>query len=111
MTLAIETSNFISEYQSVAAKPQLVSGPSNHFHIADNSKKFQDNNSSRPPSGSLLLPAQSFQNNNNKNNNVDKRCMTVCERWGEECMLVNQGVGAMSRKCRRTCKQFTEECF
>jgi hypothetical protein len=39
------------------------------------------------------------------------KCMTVCARWGEECIIVNKGPGGMQRKCRRTCKQFAEECF
>jgi hypothetical protein len=40
-----------------------------------------------------------------------KQCMTVCARWGEECILINKGAGGMERKCRRTCQQFAEECF
>ena len=40
-----------------------------------------------------------------------EKCMTVCARWGEDCLLINKGAGGMERKCRRTCKQFAEECF
>ena len=40
-----------------------------------------------------------------------EKCMTVCARWGEDCLLINKGAGGMQRKCRRTCKQFAEECF
>ncbi|MBI1732655.1 MAG: hypothetical protein HYR49_07800 [Gammaproteobacteria bacterium] len=40
-----------------------------------------------------------------------EKCMTVCARWGEECLLINKGRGGQERKCRRTCKQFAEECF
>jgi len=40
-----------------------------------------------PESGSLLLPAASEENEK------EKKCMTVCSRWGEECMFINRGVG------------------
>ena len=39
---------------------------------------------------------------------LDKKCLTVCQRWGEDCMI-NPRTG--SRKCRRVCKEFGEECF
>ena len=55
-----------------------------------------------PPSGSLVLPATVDEDK------TEKKCMTVCQRWGEECMIDNaRGV----RKCRRTCKEFGQECF
>jgi len=38
----------------------------------------------------------------------DKKCMTICKRWGEDC-IINPRTG--SRDCRRTCKEFGEECF
>ena len=59
----------------------------------------------RPLSGTLVFPAAVDEKK------TEKECMTVCARWGEDCMLVNHGAGGMSRKCRRSCKQFTEECF
>lgn len=55
--------------------------------------------------GSFLLPEAPGQDSKRE------KCMTVCARWGEDCMLINKGVGGMERKCRRTCKQFAEECF
>ena len=56
----------------------------------------------RPRSGSLVLPAAAGEEK------VEKKCMTVCERWGEDCMIDSRrGV----RKCRRTCKEFGQECF
>ncbi|MGH8245177.1 MAG: hypothetical protein ACREUU_01955 [Gammaproteobacteria bacterium] len=58
-----------------------------------------------PLPGSLLLPDEAPKDGGKK------QCMTVCARWGEECMLVNKGRGGLERKCRRTCKQFAEECF
>ena len=39
---------------------------------------------------------------------LDKKCYTVCDRWGEDCIL-NPSTG--SRKCRRVCKSFAEQCF
>lgn len=60
-----------------------------------------------PLPGSLLLPQGSEPGKDPEK----KQCMTVCARWGEECMLINKGAGGMERRCRRTCKQFAEECF
>lgn len=63
----------------------------------------------RPPApGTLVLPGQ---DSGKEANNRKEKCMTVCARWGEECTLINRGAGGTTRKCRRTCKQFTEECF
>ncbi|MEX2525437.1 MAG: hypothetical protein WD750_10810 [Gammaproteobacteria bacterium] len=59
-----------------------------------------------PRPGTLVLPDQKKETGQGK-----KKCMTVCARWGEECAYINRGAGGMTRKCRRTCKQFTEECF
>jgi hypothetical protein len=56
--------------------------------------------------GELLFPDESPVNTG-----VDRKCMTVCARWGEDCMLINRGTGGMERRCRRMCKQFAEECF
>jgi hypothetical protein len=65
------------------------------------------NEQPQPPApGSLVLPATATDDDRKQ-----KKCMTVCARWGEECMLINRGAGGMERKCRRTCKQFAEECF
>jgi hypothetical protein len=57
----------------------------------------------QPRSGTILLP-----NSLNQRNNQDtKKCMTVCTKWGQDCIIdPNRG-----RKCRRTCKEFGEECF
>jgi len=59
--------------------------------------------------GTLLLPAGAATGNAAEK--AEKQCMTVCSRWGEECTLINRGIGGTSQKCRRTCKQFSEECF
>lgn len=55
----------------------------------------------KPIDGQLILP-------DDYNRAEEKKCMTVCERWGEDC-IINPRTG--SRKCRRVCKSFTEECF
>ena len=57
------------------------------------------------PEGTYILPEAPGQDNKGE------KCMTVCARWGEDCLLINKGAGGMQRKCRRTCKQFAEECF
>ena len=41
----------------------------------------------------------------------DRRCMTVCSRWGEDCVTLNPGADPVTRKCVRTCKSFAEECL
>ena len=59
----------------------------------------------RVESGTLVLPAAAEEEKK------EKKCMTVCGRWGEECMFINRGAGGMTKKCRRACKKFVEECF
>ena len=41
----------------------------------------------------------------------DRRCMTVCSRWGEDCVMLNSGSNLVTKKCVRTCKSFAEECL
>jgi hypothetical protein len=56
----------------------------------------------KPRSGTLVLPAAAEEEKS------EKKCMTVCQRWGQECMIdATRGV----RKCRRACKEFGQECF
>ena len=56
-----------------------------------------------PRSGTLLLP----DSPDPKEHANEKRCMTVCNRWGEDCIYDPQ----RGRQCRRTCKDFEEQCF
>ncbi len=60
-----------------------------------------DDRSVKPLDGELVLP-------DDYNEADDKKCLTVCDQWGEDC-LINPRTGG--RKCRRVCKSFTEECF
>ncbi|NKB37920.1 MAG: hypothetical protein GKR93_12260 [Gammaproteobacteria bacterium] len=53
------------------------------------------------PSGTLVLPVAKDEKE------VEKKCMTVCQKWGQDCVYDNQ----RGRKCRRSCKQFGQECF
>lgn len=62
-----------------------------------------------PMPGELVIPQNSLKAE--PDDDGEKKCMTVCARWGEECMLINKGAGGMERKCRRTCKQLGEECL
>lgn len=64
-----------------------------------------ENQQKEPRPGSLVLPAAA------ETEKTEKQCMTVCSRWGEECTFINRGSGGLSKKCRRACKQFSEECF
>jgi hypothetical protein len=59
-----------------------------------------------PASGTLLLPAD-----NSNGDTSDKKCMTVCANWGEECSYINKGSGGTTRICRRTCQQYKKESF
>ena len=63
--------------------------------------KESEDISVKPLDGELVLP-------DDYNKAEDKKCMTVCDQWGEDC-IINPRTG--SRKCRRVCKSFTEECF
>ena len=60
-----------------------------------------DDRSVKPLDGELVLP-------DDYNKVDDKKCLTVCDQWGKDC-IINPSTG--SRKCRRVCKSFTEECF
>ena len=41
----------------------------------------------------------------------DRRCMTFCSSWGEDCVTLNVGTDRVIRKCVRACKSFSEECL
>ncbi len=70
-----------------------------------------------PRSGSLVLPADEDKEKlrsgalvlplNADDNESEKKCLTVCQRWGQDCVYDNR----RGRKCRRTCKEFGQECF
>ena len=71
--------------------------------LAQADSKAEPDEKEKPRSGTLVMPADYEKASDNK----EKKCMTVCSRWGETCVFdVNRG-----RKCRRTCKEFAEECF
>jgi hypothetical protein len=74
-----------------------VSSP---VYSKDNSEDDKDR-SAKPLDGELLLP-------DDYNKAEEKKCMTICDKWGQDC-IINPSTG--SRKCRRVCKSFTEECF
>jgi hypothetical protein len=59
------------------------------------------------PPASLATPGA----DRDKVREKEKKCMTVCARWGEECAYINKGPGGTTKKCRRACKQFSQECF
>lgn len=54
-----------------------------------------------PEPGTLVIPGEDSEK-------ADKKCLTVCKKWGEDC-IINPRTGA--RNCRRTCKDFGKECF
>lgn len=60
---------------------------------------------SGPEPASLQLPADIEENRQ------DRRCMTVCSRWGDECVMISPAADVVSQKCVRTCKSFAEECL
>ena len=54
---------------------------------------------------SLQVPAASGENRD------DRRCMTICSNWGEECVMIRPASDVVTKKCVRTCKSFAKECF
>lgn len=58
--------------------------------------------SARPLAGELVLPE------GYTDETKEKQCLTVCERWGEDC-IINSRTG--NRNCRRVCKSLAEQCF
>ncbi len=81
-----------------------VSAEDNTYLLAQNAQHPPENTT--PPSGTLVLPADTAGEET-----TEKKCMTVCASWGEECTYINRGAGGTTRSCRRTCQQYTEECF
>lgn len=63
----------------------------------------KEDKETKPKSGTVVYPSDY----DNKESSKEKKCMTVCSRWGETCVYDIQ----RGKKCRRTCKEFTEECF
>ena len=47
----------------------------------------------------------------NPESREDRRCMTFCSSWGQDCVTLNHGTDHVTRKCVRTCKTFSEECL
>jgi len=86
---------------ALAALLACAAGPS----VADEPKAAEE--TMQPQAGELIIPDDMTRDTGAEK----KQCMTVCARWGDECVLVNKGAGGMERKCRRTCQQFGEECF
>jgi hypothetical protein len=90
--------------------PQVYTEGINNNISADNSMILVQNieklEESKPQSGTLLFPESLIPTNKD-----EKKCMTVCAQWGEDCTYINRGVGGTTRNCRRTCQQFIEECF
>ena len=87
----------------VAVSAALISSEADssaYLMLAD--AELLDLDKEKPRSGSLVLPATADEEKS------EKKCMTVCQRWGQECMIdATRGI----RKCRRTCKEFGQECF
>ena len=44
-------------------------------------------------------------------NPENRRCMTVCSGWGEECVAINASTNGVTQKCMRTCTSFAKECL
>lgn len=86
--------------------PVLLTGVLGSAAFAADQDKNRQDRDDPPLPGELVLPVDA-----ERNDRGEKQCMTVCARWGEECILINKGAGGMERKCRRTCQQFAEECF
>jgi len=64
-------------------------------------EKKSDSSSKSQQSNNQLIPS-------NEEDNFEKQCVTVCDEWGNDC-IINPSTG--TRKCRRMCKSFGKECF
>ncbi len=67
------------------------------LHVAEATDKDK-----KPENGELIIPGE------NSSSDSEKKCLTVCKNWGEDCMI-NPRTGASN--CRKTCKEFGRECF
>lgn len=87
--------------------PVLSSPAARHpvtLYIAQNDKD-KSKSESKPRSGELVMPSN--YDENGKGDKKEKTCIRVCSNWGETCVYdINKG-----RKCRRTCKETSMECF
>lgn len=95
VTLPNYQNNMPSSFTTLSAStgsPQL---------LVQNEEK--NKNTYHPKSGTLLMPSETGK----KDDKEGKKCMTVCSRWGQDCIIDP----ARGRQCRRTCKEFGEECF
>lgn len=100
LLMAVMTAQALGEGNAGGTTLEVESPESARILLPNEQKKAPE-----PLPGTYILPGTP-----GPDRNVEK-CMTVCARWGEECIIVNKGPGGMQRKCRRTCKQFAEECF
>lgn len=57
---------------------------------------------SAPKSGDLVIPGTQ------ETKAKEKQCVTVCDKWGENC-VINPRTG--QKKCRRMCQSFGQECL
>lgn len=100
---------FVSVYAD-EGDPSSLDGPEQVFSspIYSLAQATGEEKQVQPPSGTLIFP-DSYPKG--QEDSSGKKCMTVCARWGEECTYVNRGTAGTTRNCRRSCQQFTEECF
>jgi hypothetical protein len=89
--------------RSTVAEPAGVSGKQVPVLLAE-AEAESDTGKVDPGQADIL---ESIKEADQKEN-PKKKCMMVCEKWGEDC-VINPSTG--TRKCRRTCKQLTQECF
>ena len=63
----------------------------------------------KPLDGDLLLP-EGYNYMQGDKTVEEKKCITVCNKWGEDC-IINPSRNSGTRKCRRVCKSFADRCF
>ena len=63
----------------------------------------------KPLDGDLLLP-EGYNNMSQGKTAKEKKCITVCNEWGEDC-IINPSSNSGARKCRRVCKSLADKCF
>ena len=88
--------------QVAADAPKFYFSEKLNSHWSSTETLFLAENEQEPGSGDLLIPDA------NEKEDAEKKCITVCDKWGRDC-IINPQTG--QRKCRRMCKSFGQECL
>jgi len=100
-TTTLANTHYFSEVDTAKAVENFAYGDLIHVRILV-AADVTEETTNEPESGDLIIPGEEEVQNG------EKKCLTVCKKWGEDC-VINPRTG--QRQCRKTCKAFGEECF